>query len=73
MKDRYAAACLDYGSFGIYNGWFSIKEEAQEVVKLMNKRLPHLKWVLVKKSQKLRLIYWKDFDYDLYTDFINAK
>lgn len=71
--ERWAAAALSYGSFGVYNGWYSSKEDAEDCVKTMNDRLPHIKWELVKKSDRNAWIYWKDFDMELYNDFLNAK
>ena len=69
MRDRWAAAFL-YASFGVYNGWYSIKEHAEDCVKIMNERLPHVKWGLVKKSDRKAWVYWKDFDIELYHDFL---
>lgn len=71
-KEQYAAAALGVGN-GIYNGWYANEEDAVDCVQIMNERLPHIKWELVKRSEHRNLMYWKDFDYSLYEEFISSK
>lgn len=71
-KEQYAAAALSVGS-GIYNGWYAHEEDAIDCVQIMNERLPGTKWELVKRSEHPNLMYWKDFDYSLFEEFISAK
>ncbi len=71
MKERWAAAYFPYKSFGVYNGWYAEKEDAEECVEIMNERIPHIKWELVKKSDRKEWIYWKDFDMELYDEFLS--
>ena len=71
-KEQHAAAALGVGN-GIYNGWYANEEDAVDCVQIMNERLPHIKWELVKRSEHRNLMYWKDFDYSLYEEFISSK
>ena len=70
MSERWASACLSFGKFGVYNGWYSLKEHAEDCVKITNECLPHVNWELVKKSDREAWIFWKDFDIELYYDFL---
>jgi len=72
-EELWASAALSYKTIAVYNGWYSSKEDAEACVKLMNRRLPHIKWELVKKSDRNDWIYWKDFDPELYSDFMDGE
>jgi len=72
MKEMYASATFCFGDFGVYNGWYTEIKDAKDIAKSMNIRLPEYQWVIVKKSEKKPMIYWKDFDLELFYDFLKA-